>query len=478
MLVMTTADTLSNIAGIIKPTSCGTSLTAMTDYIFGQSVSGATAYRFRVANTATNAVQILERTSSLFSLAMLPAKSYATTYAVQMAVKKHNTWFAYGEACNVTSPSVPATAIVDVQCDVTLAALTTPIAAKAVSGANRYKFEASSNGIPLTYTSTSKTFNLTQLPGGAKYATAYSIKVAFSTDNGVTFSDYGTECTITTPAAPLTKITSQCNTTLPTLSTVIIAEKISAANKYKFEVVGNSQTRFIESSSYVFRLTSLLGGAKFGTAYTVRVAYSLDGGANWSAYGDGCTLTTPSAPLTKLTSQCNSVLPTISTVILAEKISGANKYKFEVVGNSQTRFFVSSSYAFRLTSLSGGVSLGTNYTVRVASSFDGGANWTAFGDACTIATPGAPGHVLSSVSPTPISVYPNPFTSTFKVASTFEGIVNVRVMDLTGKLIEQFDVEASELVSKEMGQSYVPGMYHVTVSQDAQIENFKIVKND
>jgi len=478
MLVITTADTLSNIAGIIKPTSCGTSLTAMTDYIFGQSVSGATAYRFRVANTATNAVQILERTSSLFSLAMLPAKSYATTYAVQMAVKKHNTWFAYGEACNVTSPSVPATAIVDVQCDVTLATLTTPIAAKAVSGANRYKFEASTNGIPLTYTSTSKTFNLTQLPGGAKYATAYSIKVAFSTDNGVTFSDYGTACTITTPAAPLTKITSQCNTTLPTLSTAIIAERIFAANKYKFEVVGNSQTRFIESSSYVFRLTSLLGGAKFGTAYTVRVAYSLDGGANWSAYGDGCTLTTPSAPLTKLTSQCNSVLPTISTVILAEKISGANKYKFEVVGNSQTRFFVSSSYAFRLTSLSGGVSLGTNYTVRVASSFDGGANWTAFGDACTIATPGAPGHVLSSVSPTPISVYPNPFTSTFKVATTFEGLVNVRVMDLTGKLVEQFDVEASELVSKEMGQSYVPGMYQVTVSQDAQIENFKIVKND
>ena len=468
-----------NVFTTVKSTSCNATLGLMTNYIYANSVTGATNYKFKVTNTLTNQVQELQRTSSYFSLSMLASRSYSTPYSVQVAVYKYGRWSPYGDACTINSPLTPSTSVIDAQCNVTLATLTTPIVAKVINGANRYKFEATANGSTVSFTSTSTSFNLTQLAGGAKYATAYSIKVAFSSDNGVTFSDYGaTACTITTPAAPLTKITSQCNTTLPTLSTVIVAEKISSANKYKFEVVGNSQTRFIESSSYVFRLTSLLGGAKFGTDYTVRVAYSLDGGVNWSAYGDGCTLTTPSAPLTKLISQCNSVLPTISTVILAEKISGANKYKFEVVGNSQTRFFVSSSYAFRLTSLSGGVSLGTNYTVRVASSFDGGANWTAFGDACTIATPGAPGHVLSSVSPTPISVYPNPFTSTFKVATTFEGLVNVKVMDLTGKLVEQFDVEASELVSKEMGQSYVPGMYQVTVSQDAQIENFKIVKND
>ena len=203
------------------------------------------------------------------------------------------------------------------------------------------------------------------------------------------------------------------------------------------------------------------------------------GGATYTAYGDDCNISTPVAPLTKVrASQCNTTIPSLTTGIWAVAITGANKYKFEVVGNSQTRELESASAGIRLTSLAGGVSLGTVYTVKVAYSFDGGANWSAYGDACTITTP-APGREVAGPSaPSALSVYPNPFTSTFKVATTFEGLVNVRVMDLTGKLVEQFDVEASELVSKEMGQSYVPGMYHVTVSQDAQIENFKIVKND
>jgi hypothetical protein len=172
----------------------------------------------------------------------------------------------------------------------------------------------------------------------------------------------------------------------------------------------------------------------------------------------------------------------LTTGIWAVAITGANKYKFEVssIGtfNDETRVLESVSAGIRLTSFAGFASLGTVYIVRVAYSFDGGANWSAYGDACTITTP-APGREVAGPSaPSALSVYPNPFTSTFKVATTFEGLVNVRVMDLTGKLVEQFDVEASELVSKEMGQSYVPGMYQVTVSQDAQIENFKIVKND
>ncbi len=51
-------------------------------------------------------------------------------------------------------------------------------------------------------------------------------------------------------------------------------------------------------------------------------------------------------------------------------------------------------------------------------------------------------------------------------------------IDNIGKLIEQFDVDAGELASKEFGQEYVPGMYHVTVSQATQIKNFKVVKSN
>ena len=40
-------------------------------------------------------------------------------------------------------------------------------------------------------------------------------------------------------------------------------------------------------------------------------------------------------------------------------------------------------------------------------------------------------------------------------------------------LIEQFDIEAGELASKEFGQEYVPGMYHVTVTKDMNAKNLK-----
>ena len=81
-------------------------------------------------------------------------------------------------------------------------------------------------------------------------------------------------------------------------------------------------------------------------------------------------------------------------------------------------------------------------------------------------------------APISVSVYPNPFSSTFKFATSFEGAVNVRIIDITGKLIEQFDVDARELDSKEIGQEYVPGMYHVTVTQDMNAKKFKIVKSN
>ncbi len=51
-------------------------------------------------------------------------------------------------------------------------------------------------------------------------------------------------------------------------------------------------------------------------------------------------------------------------------------------------------------------------------------------------------------------------------------------IDNIGKLIEQFDVDAAELATKEMGEMYVPGMYQVTVSQATQVKNFKVVKSN
>ena len=234
---------------------------------------------------------------------------------------------------------------------------------------------------------------------------------------------------------------------------------------------------------YYTRLTNLTATAQYGTTYGVRVRYSFDNGITWSDYGASCSVTTPVAPLTTKVkaTQCGQTLALINSTLSADVITYANKYQFEISkDNAVVQELTSSLYYTRLTNLTAGAQNGTTYSVRVRYSFDNGSTWSAYGIACTVNTPAAQGFVIAARnSPeATIAVYPNPYTSTFKFATSFEGAVNVRIIDITGKLIEQFDVDAAELATKEMGEMYVPGMYQVTVSQATQVKNFKVVKSN
>ena len=60
---------------------------------------------------------------------------------------------------------------------------------------------------------------------------------------------------------------------------------------------GRTTTRYAETVSRWFYLKSLIGGGLYSTAYTISVAVKYNG--VWANYGDECTVTTPSAPLTR-----------------------------------------------------------------------------------------------------------------------------------------------------------------------------------
>ena len=103
---------------------------------------------------------------------------------------------------------------------------------------------------------------------------------------------------ITTPAVPLTKVqATQCGKTLAALSTAIVANSITGATHYRFKVVHGATTRYTETVSRWFYLKSLAGGGLYNTTYTISVATKYNG--VWGAYGEECTVTTPSAPLTR-----------------------------------------------------------------------------------------------------------------------------------------------------------------------------------
>ena len=436
------------------------------------SVAKASSYAWTAPANAT-LVSGQGTTSATFN--------FGLGYTTGLVIVKANNCLGNSATRSLSVKKVGVSAIRGTHCGKTLATIKTPISATIIPGATKYSFEVSINGsVMQTYETTNYYFNLTQLTNMPSYNTTYSIRVAVLFDN--VWQNYGTDCTVKTPTLPLlTKLkATQCGTTLALLTSTIAADEIINANKYQFEISkNNTVVQELLSKTYYTSLSTLTTKVQYGTSYTIRVKYSLDNGVTWSEYGTSCSLTTPTLPLTKLkTTQCGSTLALLNSPISADMVINANKYQFKISkDNAVVQELTSSLYYTRLTNLTAGAQNGTTYSIRVRYSFDKGANWSDYGSPCLVTTPSAQGLVLTNQNSPDVSVYPNPFSSTFNVATSFEGEVNVKVIDNIGKLIEQFDIDAGELVTKELGQEYVPGMYHVTVTQEMNSKNFKVVKS-
>jgi hypothetical protein len=377
--------------------------------------------------------------------------------------------------------------VMDSQCGTTLSALNTLIRANAITGASHYKFKVVNGTTTEIFEPTNgrKWFRLTSLPGGTFYNTAYTISVAVKKNN--VWGDFGTECTVTTPAFPTTKVqNSQCGVTLASITTFISADAVNAASGYRFKVVNGASTEIIEavSGSRWFRLTSLPGGASYTTTYSISAASRYNG--VWSDYGSECTVTTPAAALTKLTDrQCGMTLASgNATLLYATSVSVAQKYRFEVsLGADAYTYDTASSSArsFRMTNVPGLTLVsGTTYGVRVAIMVNNA--WQPYGESCNITTFGdAPNFVKSmNVDATNFNVttYPNPFTENFNLnlTSLSEEKVTVMVYDMTGKLLERKEVAPIELTELQIGNNFASGIYNVIVSQGTNTKSIRVIK--
>jgi sugar lactone lactonase YvrE len=396
-----------------------------------------------------------------------------------------------GDCSSVTSEVVEvwttlATQIQDSQCGKTLASLTTNISANAVPGADYYRFKVVvGNTDPKTIVTRSKSFNLKSLEEGALLNTTYTISVA--TQSIGLWSDYGTECTITTPSG-LTKVqNSQCGTTLASLSTNVTADAVAGVTNYRFKVVQGITTRFLETKARYFNLKSLEGGTFYNTTYTVSVATQYNG--NWSNYGTECTVTTPSG-LTKIKdSQCGTTLASLSTNVMVNAVTGVTNYRFKVVQGETARTIEKIAANFSLKTLVGGTLNGTTYTISVATKYNG--VWGDYGQECTISTPAiitpsvsrqaatasvfVQENVLEAVS---VVAYPNPFTTTFKLDLQSSSDVNivVSVYDMNGRLIENKEVKSSEINNLELGNELTSGVYNVIITQGIEVKTVRVIK--
>jgi hypothetical protein len=75
--------------------------------------------------------------------------------------------------------------------------------------------------------------------------------------------------------------------------------------------------------------------------------------------------------------------------------------------------------------------------------------------------------------------YPNPFADNFmlEVSSSTNEMIEVNVYDMLGKLVENHQVNVSDLSTFVIGNRFVSGVYNIEVIQGTQIERLRVVKN-
>jgi hypothetical protein len=99
----------------------------------------------------------------------------------------------------------------------------------------------------------------------------------------------------------------------------------------------------------------------------------------------------------------------------------------------------------------------------------------------TVIDPTAPKPVsgfLLGKSVVTVKTYPNPFTSTFRLnmETDSDAPVNVRLMDIGGRMIENHDMPVYELSNKEFGTDCSEGVYIIVLTQGETVNTLRVVK--
>jgi ubiquitin len=397
----------------------------------------------------------------------------------------------------LSNTTTTGTRIQDSQCGFTLAALSTVIVPIAVPLAQGYQYKVTNtltNEVNYYTRSKTATFALSQRADtgssmAIKLSSTYAIAVAVKI-NGV-FSAYGEACLVNTPLLPTTKIQDAlCGITLANINSYLYLKAgVSRNNGYRYKVTQGAEVRTYDrpSGSYnPFQLKQLVGGAAYATTYDVAVSVFYNGA--WQPYGATCTVTTPAAPKSKLaTTQCGITLnKTNSNVLTASSVSVAQAYRFEVSKGNSTYTVETASGSlrtFKMTEVPGlTLESGATYGIRVAIKANG--TWQPYGTSCNVTTYGSPALVkMADPVAKPETVfnavaYPNPFSSAFQLEleTASKVVIDLKVYDVLGQLIENRQWNAAEASEQEMGNNYPSGIYNVILNQGENVKTLRVIK--
>jgi hypothetical protein len=376
------------------------------------------------------------------------------------------------------------TVIQSAMCNANLAAIDTQLTANLVAGVQGYRWRITTmtgpnEGQVQELDTALRALKLTQLPSYA-FATQYKVEVA------VYYSGYlqpftPSTCTVTTPSPAPTL--SNCGQTLTTMANVIYANLVPFVSGYRFRItdpVNATNTQVIERNVREFRMNLITAFAvQYNKLYNVEVSVKNTDGS-WLPYGGICNVTTPAFPTTSLQdSQCdNFMVPNNATQIYASSYSGAVAYVFQLSGGGLVSPIevTRSIRTFTLNDFAGQLTPGATYNVKVRLIFNFADPIGPYGKTCSITVPGLArtiaGGTFDAVA------YPNPYTEVFNIDLTTSSSaeVNIRIYDMTGRLLENKNVNTSKANTVTVGENFPSGIYNVIVSQGDEVKTLRVIK--
>ena len=432
------------------------------------AVSGATQYEWEVTDLGTSSVDTLTTASNRLLLSLIPQATYNKSYSIRVRAFKEE-FGDFGAACTVSTPPIPVSGLNPALCGITMTSLSQTLTPITVLSATQYEWaitDVATSVVTTALVTRNLNLNTAGIPGYG-YNKNYSIRIRAFIGVSGTFGEFGSVCTVSTPAIPVSGlVASQCGITQTSLSQTLSPISVLNATQYEWAItdIGTSLVSSFLVTGTLNLNTAGIPGYGYNKTYSIRIrAFA---GA-FGPFGSACTVNTPAIPVSGLiASQCGITMTSLTQTLTPITVFSATQYEWEItdVGTSLVSSFLVTRTIRLSTAGIPGYGNGKTYSIRVRA-FAGA--FGAFGSACLISTPPPPGIAVVSrenvtattssenVIAESMEVFPNPNNGKFRVRGSAGS--DVIVTDLMGHILFQSKIEDHEL---HVDISYFPsGVY-------------------
>ena len=369
-------------------------------------------------------------------------------------------------------------------CGSTLSSIDQTIYWTGVTGATNYRVRIISTTSTFSTVNTrnqgsTTNFKLSWVPG-IQYGQSYDMSISAYV-NGV-WQSYGPTCNVsTTPlnSAPTSSLSpGSCGKSLTSLDELLYFTGVPMATNYRLEISNAAQsftTVNVRNNTVLNYRMSWITGVQYGRTYNVRISAMINGA--WQAYGNMCTVTTPSAIPTTQFAICGNTVPSLTTTVNFNPVVGATKYRLEItpsVGTPTVHVRPNNLTTWAL-SYQTGTKCGVTYSIRVSAYV--GNVWGAYGPPCTLSCSGTQLRILNengemnNEEDLQVKLYPNPNNGRFTLDLPEDA--DVIIMDALGKevLRHHFNAGKQELELYNVEN----GIYFINVVGTSSKFNQKII---